>query len=510
MAQEYSQFLLGINPLIQGLEHNHELLGIQSGVDMLGVPSKHQGSHFMKNFVHRNLPESSNGNFGMGSAVSTWPVDDSSSISLFNCQEGEQLDRKLSLSHFSVKSPDGIGLPDSLQQQQQQLFVHARREHYLKKSKYLKPTQELLSEFCNIQEGHNSKEGPKQGSRREEGDPSSWQQSLYSMNHLELHKLKAKLFSMLEEVDRRYRKYCEQMKAVVSSFETMAGEGAADIYSTLASKAMSRHFRRLKDGIVDQINAVKKAMGETDPSAPGGTRAETPRLKLLDQCIRQQKALQHGMVQQLPWRPQRGLPERSVSILRAWLFEHFLHPYPSDVDKVILARKAGLSRSQVSNWFINARVRIWKPMVEEMYSEEMKELDAKSNQNPNPNSALSLVHKPFLNDSESLSSIINSSHHGVHQPQQQRVSGADHFGVVDYNVFSSYGNFASDDLRRSVSLTLGLQQHNGGGMSLSFSAASQQPLHHGRQGELSMLDGEAQGVPRRTLMGTQLLHDLAG
>lgn len=27
---------------------------------------------------------------------------------------------------------------------------------------------------------------------------------------------------------------------------------------------------------------------------------------------------------------------------------------------------------QVSNWFINARVRLWKPMVEEMYHEEMK------------------------------------------------------------------------------------------------------------------------------------------
>ncbi|RRT76871.1 hypothetical protein B296_00027024 [Ensete ventricosum] len=491
MAQEYSQFLLGINPLIQGLEHNHELLGIQSGVEMLGVPSKHQTSHFLKNFVHRHLPESSNGNFGMGPAASTWlPVDDSSSISLFDCQEGQQLDRKLSLSHFVPES-----LQQQQQQQQQQFFMQARREHLLKNSKYLKPTQELLSEFCNIQEGNSSKEGPKKGSRREERESSSWQQSLYSMNHLELHKLKAKLFSMLEEVDRRYRKYCEQMKAVVSSFETMAGEGAADVYSKLASKAMSRHFRRLKDGIVDQINEVKKAMGEKDPSAPGGTRAETPRLKLLDQCIRQQKALQHGMVQQLPWRPQRGLPERSVSILRAWLFEHFLHPL-------------------VSNWFINARVRIWKPMVEEMYSEEMKELDAKSDQNPNPNSALSLDQKPFLNDSESLSSIINSSRHGVHQPQQQyqqqRVSGADHFGVVDLDVFSSYSNYASDDLRRSVSLTLGLQQHSGGGMSLSFSAASQQPLHRGQQGELSMLDGEAHGVPRRSLMGTQLLHDLAG
>lgn len=29
--------------------------------------------------------------------------------------------------------------------------------------------------------------------------------------------------------------------------------------------------------------------------------------------------------------------------------------------------------TQVSNWFINARVRLWKPMVEEMYMEEMKE-----------------------------------------------------------------------------------------------------------------------------------------
>lgn len=27
---------------------------------------------------------------------------------------------------------------------------------------------------------------------------------------------------------------------------------------------------------------------------------------------------------------------------------------------------------KVSNWFINARVRLWKPMVEEMYAEEMK------------------------------------------------------------------------------------------------------------------------------------------
>lgn len=34
---------------------------------------------------------------------------------------------------------------------------------------------------------------------------------------------------------------------------------------------------------------------------------------------------------------------------------------------------------QVANWFINARVRLWKPMIEEMYKEEFGEdMDSKS------------------------------------------------------------------------------------------------------------------------------------
>lgn len=34
---------------------------------------------------------------------------------------------------------------------------------------------------------------------------------------------------------------------------------------------------------------------------------------------------------------------------------------------------------QVSNWFINARVRLWKPMIEEMYKEEFGESSEDSN-----------------------------------------------------------------------------------------------------------------------------------
>lgn len=119
------------------------------------------------------------------------------------------------------------------------------------------------------------------------------------------------------------------MRGVISSFEVVAGDGSSAVYTILATKAMSKHFRCLRDGIVSQIKVTKKVMGEKDPIAPGSSRGETPRLKLLDQCIRQQKAFQQGggVIDNQPWRPQRGLPERSVSILRAWLFEHFLNPY---------------------------------------------------------------------------------------------------------------------------------------------------------------------------------------
>ncbi|KAK9129968.1 hypothetical protein Sjap_010455 [Stephania japonica] len=200
---------------------------------------------------------------------------------------------------------------------------------------------------------------------------------LSAANRIDYQRKKTKLLSMLDEVDRRYNHYCEQMQAVVNSFDSVMGFGAATPYTSLAQKAMSRHFRCLKEAIIAQVKLTCDALGEKDSSGAAGiTKGETPRLRVLEQSLRQQRAFhQMGMMEQEAWRPQRGLPERSVNILRAWLFEHFLHPYPSDADKHLLSRQTGLSRNQVSNWFINARVRLWKPMVEEMYQKEAMELE---------------------------------------------------------------------------------------------------------------------------------------
>ncbi|XP_010933992.1 homeobox protein BEL1 homolog [Elaeis guineensis] len=581
-AFSYDDFSSTRNSMIQSFEPNQELYSLQAGMEMLGrgfFPKVGSSS----SSIGGELSHSSNENLMVtaetavtATMMNSWQrsnrmlVEDSSLRCLLPTDGNQQPSQGLSLSLCNPEPSEAIdGMEHAFRQQHlfskptevledRRLFPQSHQQvQQLKHSKYLTPAQELLNEFCSLGAGSSSsKHKSHKTNQWEEGGSSSnssWNQSLYSLDIIELQKRKAELSSMLEEVDRRYKKYCEQMRTVVSSFEAVAGEGAARVYSILASKAMSKHFRCLRDGIVGQIQVTKKAMGEKDPVAPGTTRGETPRLKLLDQCLRQQKAFQQaGMMESHPWRPQRGLPERSVSILRAWLFEHFLHPYPSDVDKHILARQTGLSRSQVNNWFINARVRLWKPMVEEMYLEEIKEKDRQtpneenSNDNnpgpgnPNPNSSslqlLAEDQKPtlgqLLNDSDSLSSIVNSSHHRTdgrdptnnkisyrdpRRPHHPAVPRAENFGVVDLD-FTSYGECSNPNFGGGgVSLTLGLQQHNGGGMSLSFSPASQHSLLFSREqmedcqpGQFSILDGEAQNLPYRNLMEAQLLHDLAG
>ncbi|KAJ1274411.1 hypothetical protein BS78_05G059900 [Paspalum vaginatum] len=262
-------------------------------------------------------------------------------------------------------------------------------------SKYLKAAQELLDEVVSVSKGMEdtkpaaAAKSPTAVKKKEEsegmsgggtedggGAKSSGAPEMSTAERQELQMKKSKLINMLDEVEQRYRQYHGQMQAVSSSFEAAAGAGSARTYTALALRTISRQFRCLRDAIAAQVRAASRALGEDADAAVGGGRTVGSRLRYIDHHLRQQRALQQlGMMQGGAWRPQRGLPERSVSILRAWLFEHFLHPYPKDSDKIMLAKQTGLTRSQVSNWFINARVRLWKPMVEEMYLEETKDQD---------------------------------------------------------------------------------------------------------------------------------------
>ncbi|KAI4299500.1 hypothetical protein L6164_032958 [Bauhinia variegata] len=224
----------------------------------------------------------------------------------------------------------------------------------LKRSRFLKPAQQLLVDFC----GGRASDSPALDCLSENGvhkDPIAGDdRTLYQWRD-------STLISLLEEVYKKSMLYCQQMQSVVASFQKVAGLGDATPYISFAIKTISKHFRCLKNAINDQLQFTSKA-----PAANNGGEKEILSLSAFEAELHNPKS-----TQSLPFvhvhRPQRGLPDQAVAALRTWLFEHFLHPYPSDSEKHLLAQQTGLSRSQVSNWFINARVRIWKPMVEEMH-----------------------------------------------------------------------------------------------------------------------------------------------
>ncbi|KAA8520853.1 hypothetical protein F0562_011526 [Nyssa sinensis] len=291
---------------LQSFESNPEIYNLTTGMEMIGFPPKNlqqqsdNNSAMWKGFFGKSAgnlqpagPSSSKtinestSDFYQHEFNTGGGVSDTTSETLMVASDPTSWhdQNRLLVDDSSLSSRDGfVGKSMNIQQQQHimqdeflgkaAINLHHPGHLQIRNSKFLGPARELLNEFCNL--GTKQTDPPKikpqkttQWQDENASSSSSKKQSLHALELLELQKRKTKLLSMLEEVDRRYRHYCDQMKAVVSSFEVVAGNGAAMVYSALASKAMSRHFRCLRDGIVSQIKATKKAMGEKDAVAPG-------------------------------------------------------------------------------------------------------------------------------------------------------------------------------------------------------------------------------------------------
>ncbi|KAF8775326.1 hypothetical protein HU200_004735 [Digitaria exilis] len=253
----------------------------------------------------------------------------------------------------------------------------------LGRSRFLAPAEKLLEEICDVGGAAShvdrtaSDEGlldadPMEGIDHDlDGAERAAASDAGPISGAEQQWKKTKLISMMEEVCKRYRLYYQQVQTVINSFETVAGFSNAAPFAAMALRAMAKHFKCLKSMILSQLRNTSKAgagkEGLSKDIAIFGLASGSTAIQ------RASSVAAFGHPHNI-WRPQRGLPERAVSVLRAWLFEHFLHPYPTDGDKQMLAKQTGLTRNQVSNWFINARVRLWKPMVEEIHNLEMRQV----------------------------------------------------------------------------------------------------------------------------------------
>ncbi|CAF3880225.1 unnamed protein product [Rotaria magnacalcarata] len=59
-------------------------------------------------------------------------------------------------------------------------------------------------------------------------------------------------------------------------------------------------------------------------------------------------------------RKRRNFSKTATEVLNEYFYSHLSNPYPSEEAKEELARKCGISVSQVSNWFGNKRIRYKK------------------------------------------------------------------------------------------------------------------------------------------------------
>ncbi|XP_077247998.1 BEL1-like homeodomain protein 3 isoform X2 [Tasmannia lanceolata] len=171
-------------------------------------------------------------------------------------------------------------------------------------SRYLKPAQNLLEEVVSVGmvDGIDSSKLRKDrvlGVSTKAGNSMITQtRNMFSGNNSlseETHDIQlriTKLVALLDEVDGRYEQYCRRMEEVASSFEAVAGSGAAKSYTTLALQAMSRHFGSLKDAIIAQIHIARRCNSEDFPRIHSGLS----QLSLFDQNTRQKRAALQQLV----------------------------------------------------------------------------------------------------------------------------------------------------------------------------------------------------------------------
>lgn len=175
---------------------------------------------------------------------------------------------------------------------------------------------------------------------------------------------------------------------------------------------------------------------------------------------------------------------------------------------------------QVSNWFINARVRLWKPMVEEIYMLETKQTQ-KNLHREDRNANRANDHHPQNslatdNPSTSAQQIQDTPPKRTrNEPHDMPMGNQDEPLNVSYNLSSHPHVGANTNMvgnNGGVSLTLGLHQNGIGGFSepfpVGFPVAATRRFGLGIQANS---DGYVMGGHfGRDVLGGQLLHDFVG
>lgn len=122
------------------------------------------------------------------------------------------------------------------------------------------------------------------------------------------------------QVDSRYNQCLDEIHTVVSAFHA-ATELDQQVHAQFALKTISILYKDLRDRISNYIISMGEIFNDSRSEEEDKARPTEALFIEKHWALQQFKRKEHQI-----WRPQRGLPERSVSVLRTWMFQNFLHP----------------------------------------------------------------------------------------------------------------------------------------------------------------------------------------
>ena len=106
---------------------------------------------------------------------------------------------------------------------------------------------------------------------------------------------------------------------MISAFHGIIESGVPQMNVRFALHSVFAFYKNLRKRINTQI--VLTGQQSDSESIRGKERSFEASFIQKQWALQQLKKTDHQC-----WRPQRGLPEKSVSVLRAWMFQNFLHP----------------------------------------------------------------------------------------------------------------------------------------------------------------------------------------
>ena len=88
-------------------------------------------------------------------------------------------------------------------------------------------------------------------------------------------------------------------------------------------------------------------------------------------------------------RKRRNFSKQASEILNEYFYSHLANPYPSEEAKEELAKKCGITVSQVNNWFGNKRIRYKKNITKAQEEANMYAAKAAAAGSDSPRSMMS-------------------------------------------------------------------------------------------------------------------------